>query len=408
MLRLKKRGFVFALSVFILLLSGLLGTAFAQVGGEQGGDLVVPAEELIDDDYFAAGETVTVKGQITGDMFAVGNNVAADGSIGGDIIAMGRQIDAGGSTGGNIRAAGQVVSIRQNVERSVTVACQEFTVGSNSVIGGNILAAASTLKIDGKVNGTLRGAADTILIAGEVVRNVEIAADHVVVLPSAKIGGNLTYKSANRADIHSGAQINGTVRHIPAAPPAEQPLAGRIWGETLKVISLLALALLFVLLLPLPTEQVADTVRTQPWLSLGLGVGGLLVTPILALLFFITVIGIHLGWLFLIGYGAFLGAGILLGKVFLGFLLGVLILRAVLKKQQVSLIWSVLLGTAIIQLVTYIPYVGWLVNLFVLLLALGALLYLAGRHWFRRPPKPEILFPRPVEGSIILEQDGND
>lgn len=73
----------------------------------------------------------------------------------------------------------------------------------------------------------------------------------------------------------------------------------------------------------------------------------------------------------------------------LGFLLGVLILRAVLKKQQVSPIWSVLQGTIIIKLITYIPYVGWLVNFFVLLLAMGALLYLAGQHWFRRPPRPE-------------------
>lgn len=303
---------------------------------------------------------------------------------------MGRQIDAGGSIGGNIRAGGQVVNVRGNVEKSVSAACQEFTVGSSSIIGGNILATASTLRVDGKINGSLRGSAGTILIAGEVVRDVNVTAEHVVVLPGAKIRGNLTYKSENPVDIHDGAQINGAVKQITVAPAAEQPLASRIWEETLKVLSLLVLALLLVSLLPLPTEQVADTVRTRPWLSLGLGVGGLLVTPVLAVLFFITVIGIPLGWLFLVGYGAFLSAGLLLGKIFLGFLLGVLILRAVLKKQQVSPIGSVLLGTAIIKLVTYIPYVGWLVNLFVLLLALGALLYLAGQHWFRRPLRPEL------------------
>ncbi|HHV34482.1 MAG TPA: hypothetical protein GXX59_02750 [Syntrophomonadaceae bacterium] len=219
---------------------------------------------------------------------------------------------------------------------------------------------------------------------------MEVTADQVVVLPGAKIGGNLTYKSDNPAEIHDGAQINGTVKRITVAPPSEQPLASIIWEEALKVVSLLVLALLFVLLLPLATEQVADTVRTQLWMSLGLGVGGFLVPPVLALVLFITVIGIPLGWLFLVGYGAFLGAGILLGKVFLGFLLGVSILRALQKKQQVSSIWSVLLGTAIIKLLTYIPYVGWVVNIFVLLLAMGALLYLAGQRWFRRPVRAEV------------------
>lgn len=148
MLGSKKRCLVLALLVFILLLFGLLGTPFAQARGEQGGDLMVPAEEAIDDDYFAVGETVTIKGRITGDMFALGNNIAADGSIGGDIIAIGRQIDAGGSIGGNLRTVGQVVGIRGNVKRSVTAACQELTVGSSSVIDGNILAAASTIRVD--------------------------------------------------------------------------------------------------------------------------------------------------------------------------------------------------------------------------------------------------------------------
>lgn len=384
MLKLKK-CFVVSLLVFILLLSSMHGMAFAQGVGEQGGDLMVPAEKSIDDDYFAAGETVTVKGRIAGDMFAAGNHVAADGIIGGDIIAMGRQIDAGGSIGGNIRTAGQAVNVRGDVERSVAAACQEFTVGDSSVIGGNVLAAAGKLRIDGKIKGNLRGSAGTVLIAGEVARNVEVFADHVVVMPGAKIGGNLTYKSDNPADIRDGAQINGTVKRIAVAPPAEKPLFGRIWEEVLKVLALLVLALFFVLLLPLATEQVADTVRTRPWLSLGLGAGGFLVIPALAILFFITVIGIPLGCLSLVGYGAFLGAGILLGKVFLGFLLGVSILRALTKKQQVSPIWSVLLGTLVIKLVTYIPYVGCFVNLLVVLLVLGALLYLAGQHWFRRP-----------------------
>lgn len=390
MLKLKKRGFILTLIVVILLLSGLIGTAFAQGIGEQGGDMMVPAEKSINDDYFAMGETVTVKGRITGDMFATGNNIATEGNIEGDIIALGRQIDAGGSVGGNVRTGGQAVSIRGNVERSVTAACQELTIGSSSVIGGNILATASMLRVDGKISGALRSTAGTILIAGEVVRDVEVTADQVVVLPGAKIGGNLTYKSDNPAEIHDGAQINGTVKRITVAPPSEQPLASIIWEEALKVVSLLVLALLFVLLLPLATEQVADTVRTQLWMSLGLGVGGFLVPPVLALVLFITVIGIPLGWLFLVGYGAFLGAGILLGKVFLGFLLGVSILRALQKKQQVSPIWSVLLGTAIIKLLTYIPYVGWVVNIFVLLLAMGALLYLAGQRWFRRPVRAEV------------------
>jgi len=383
-LRLKKRRLLYTLVVLMLLLSGLIGTAAAQSTGE-GGDSVLPAERSVDDDYFAAGQAVTVKGRITGDMFATGNNIAAEGEVGGDLISMGRRIDAGGRIEGDIRAAGQIVNVSGNVGRSVTAAGQKFTVSKNGVIGGNVLAAGETLRVDGKVEGMVRGAADTVIIAGEVGGDVDVSADHVVVMPEAKIAGNLTYKSAAAAEIRSGAQINGEVEQLPAPRAADQSPAGRIWKETLTMLSLLALALFLAFLLPLALEQVADTVRSGPWRSLGLGAGALVVIPIVAVLLFITVVGATLGWFFLAAYGAFLSAGIILGKIILGFLLGVSILRAVLKKEQVSPIWSVLLGTAIIKLVAYLPYVGWLVELIAMLLTLGALLYLAWRHWFRRP-----------------------
>ena len=62
MLKLKKRGFILTLIVVILLLSGLIGTAFAQGIGEQGGDMMVPAEKSINDDYFAMGKPLLSKG----------------------------------------------------------------------------------------------------------------------------------------------------------------------------------------------------------------------------------------------------------------------------------------------------------------------------------------------------------
>lgn len=384
------------LLVLVLLVNMLL--PMSALAAEANNNVLVPAERVVEDDYFAAGNTVTVKGRITGDLFAAGNNLAAQGELGGDLLVAGRRVDVGGRVRGSVRAAGESISLQGQVGRSATIACRELTVAPGAALGGNVLAAAETIRCDGKVAGNLRAVADTILIAGEVGRNVEVEADRVVVLPGARVRGSLTYRSANPAEIHEGARVEGDVKRIPVTPVPEETLGGKALQEVLRWLALLAVALVFVFFLPKATSRVAGVVRTRPWVSLGLGVCGLLVPPFLAVLLFASVVGVALGWVVLAGYAAFLAAGILLGKVFLGFLVGVLILQAIRKREDVSPLWSVLLGATLLKALVFIPYLGWLVDIAVVLLTLGALLCLAGQSWLGRRVQPAPLLPEPAEG----------
>lgn len=414
----KRRVVVFVLMLSAVLLLAWQGTVLAQNPGEQNlmgqnlmgqnpmgqGDKVLPKGVQINDDYFAAGNTVTVDGQIAGDLYAAGANMAMRGDLGGDVLAAGRSLDIGGNVGGNIRAAGSDIIARGKVLRNATIAGQQVTIAPECLITGNALMAAQTVRIDGQVGGSLRAAGTTILIAGEIGRDVVVNANKVVILPGAKIGGNLTYTSATAAEIAPTAQIKGVVKHIPVSPEQAQakPAVGTlIFRALLGLVRLLLVALVFILLLPRCVKSVAGVVRTQPWLCLGLGFAGLLVPPFVAIILFITVIGSLLGWIVLIGFTAFTAAGFLLGKIVIGFLLGWLILRAVQKQDSVSVIWSVLLGATLLQLVSYIPVLGWIVGLITGVFTLGALLYLAGHTWFPKEPQP--VLPQP-ESPLQPEQ----
>lgn len=385
-----RRGFALVLLLSVILLLGWQGPVSAQNAGIQPEKGVTQLG--INGDYFTAGNTVDFTEKIVGDLYAAGNDVLAQGDTGGDILAAGRTIDVGSNVGGSIRAAGSLITVRGKVLRNATIACQQLTVTQEGLISGNAYLAGQTIDMNGKVGGDLRAAASTFVINGEIGRDAQISADKVVVLPGAKIGGALKYYSKNQAEISPGAVIEGGVTQIPISPErtSAKPAPGpSILRALLSLIALLLAALVFVLLLPRCVRRVAATVQTQPWLCLGIGFAGLLVPPFLAIILFITVVGMMLGWIVMAGYLAFLSAGFLLGRIMIGFLVGGLILRAVEKRDRASAVWSVLLGATLLTLASYIPVLGWLIGLFTVIFTMGALLYLAGHAWFQPEPQPE-------------------
>jgi cytoskeletal protein CcmA (bactofilin family) len=395
-----RKGIIFTLLLSVLLLLAWQGPALAQNTGvwpESGA-----TETLwVNGDHFAAGNAVAVKEEIPGDLYAAGSDILIQGGTGGDLLAAGRNIDVGSDIGGSIRAAGAQVTVRGEVGRNATIAGQQLIITPEALITGNAYLGGATVSVAGRVEGDLKAGGSAVVIGGQIDRDVQVSAERVQVLPGAVIGGNLVYASNNPAEISPDAQIRGTVTQIPVAPKKAEPSAGaRIWQALLSLIALLVAALVLVLLLPRSLRQVAATVRTQPWLCLGLGFAGLVAPPFLAVILFITVVGLLLGGIVLAGYLAFVAAGFLLGKIVIGLLVGGLILRAVQKQDRASAIWSVLLGAALLKLVSYIPFVGWLITLLAAVLTLGALLYLAGYSWFRKEPQPgepTQLQPQPEE-----------
>ncbi len=70
------------------------------------------------------------------------------------------------------------------------------------------------MRIGGKIGGKLRAAGGTITIGGEIGDDVILHAHTISILASAKIDGDLTYRSEQEAEIHPDAQIAGDVTFI--------------------------------------------------------------------------------------------------------------------------------------------------------------------------------------------------
>ena len=141
---------------------------------------------------------------------------------------------------------------------------------------------------------------------------------------------------------------------------------GDVVGAIVSTLTIMALALLAILLLPEQTEQIASTVVSEPVLSLGAGLLTMIVMPILLILLIITCIGpLVLGLAF--------GIAILFGWIAAGLLLGRKLLEAINAKETTALV-EVLVGVAVITLLSRVPCVGWLFGLAAASVGLGAVI----------------------------------
>lgn len=184
--------------------------------------------------------------------------------------------------------------------------------------------------------------------------------------------GPISYLSGKELSVAPGAQIEGSVQR--SVPPTRTPNPWVIGGIDLLgfirgFIGLAALGTVFALLFPRATMTTAETVRQQ-WLpSLGLGFGLLVGIPVLAVLVF--VLGLLVG-------GWWIGL-MLVGGYFLLAVLGYLavaewagITAARWANWQAHPAWALLVGLAILGVVTLVPFVGPLVGFVAVVLGLGA------------------------------------
>jgi hypothetical protein len=199
-------------------------------------------------------------------------------------------------------------------------------------------------------------------------------------LDGAQIGGNLDYMSTNQVELVNGARVAGTTtRHT----PTDGNRAGTAFLDWLReLIGFFALGLILIFLLPGIATRAIDTLRAQPWPSLGIGAAILIITPIVALIVFI--IGVLIG-------GWWLGALLIpiwllmlaVGYVVSAFLLGRLVF-ARLGWSGYHDALALLGGLFVLTVVGLLPVLGGLIGLAAIVFGAGAAaLTVSRRTWMR-------------------------
>lgn len=357
-----------------------------------------------DRNVYSAGGQVRPAGPIAGDFAAAGGRVIVDQPVGGDASLIGGSVDLRAPVGDDVRAVGGDINIESTVGGELFASGGHITVTRAASVARAARIYGANVTLDGRIDGPLEASAQSIVINGELRGDVRLMAESIELGPAARVGGTLHYTSKAELKRAEGATIAGAVtREDSAAAQPQTPsergstATGRrvdkAWGQGLLwagtfmgLLAMLACAAVLLAVAPGFARQTGGRIHASPWLALAVGFAAVVAVPMLAVLLFITILGIPLGVIVLALYPALLLLGFVVGALFIARLI-----PAALRKPPPTTFGAGMgyaaLALLAILLLGQVPVLGGVVIAAVSLVGIGAcVLELYGRR--QRPGLP--------------------
>ena len=337
----------------------------------------LPEQKTVVGNLYVAAGTTTIGGRVSGDVFTAGGTITVSGSIGGDLVAGGGTVQVLGPVNGDVRIIGGTTTINSRVGGDLVVVGGTTHILPGASISGDVLVAGGQVIIDGAVYGNVKYAGGALHINGSVRGSVSAKMnDRLEIGSTASINGKLTYSAPREAVIAQGAHIAGAVRFDPVAGGrADRGVPQRaIWAiiglvTGMKLLAVLGLTLIITWRWRRQATEVLAVVRTHFWQSLGHGIAYMILVPIAAILLLMSFVGILPGVLVILSFIT----ALILTKALTGIFVGALLMMMFNKKDTLHITWgSAIGGVFLLEIITLIPVVGWLVGTAVWLGVFGA------------------------------------
>ncbi len=348
------------------------GTASAaQFVGPSGNNGNTVIREGTYGDLYTGGASVAVQTDVGGDLFAGGGSVVVSKNVGADLFAAGGNVSINGSVGGDLRVAGGTVSVTGDVNEDVLAAGGNVLL-SGKKIGGDLWAAGGNIVADSDIGGNVLIRGREVLINGAITGPVDIVAEKLTFGSGSRVSGTITYKGSSEAVVETGAvvsQIKYEKMETKSAGKSLVPIFTIAF--LIKLIGMFLGVLLLLKLFRKCVNNLSKTSYDSPWKSFGLGLVGIILTPIVIVLLFITVIGLYIALGLLAAFALALIAVALLTPIFAGGL----IMKWIRKKEEIATGWrEALLGIIVLALIGLIPFIGWIIVAAIFLIAFGSLI----------------------------------
>lgn len=387
----QKKSFLFILVALCVIAGGatlFAGSHALATTMSSNTSVLVGADDVIDDDLYISGETVTISGTVNGDVFASAGTLDVDGTINGDLYAGAGTADISGTIRDDlVLGTGTAILNSATIGDSAIVGAGTFSTNSDTTIGGGLTLGAGTADISGNIGRGVTAGSGTTTINAEISKSVTLGVGSLTIQPSTIIAGDLTYESSKSADISDKAFIGGVTEHIlPQTSSADVDLAN-VWARASlgygiwSFIAALIVGLLLLYLLPKTSDRVVKQLRTEPGKAFVVGLIVLIIKPIVIVVLFMTLIGIPIAMILFAIYLIML----YIAKILFGYFIGTWIFEKAGQKNH-SPYLAMVVGLLIFAVVSMIPIVGTLIAFLAMVLTYGGLL-LQKREVFKRLEK---------------------
>ena len=350
------------ISVAVLVLSFIVFAHSAQAFEVKvDNSVILNKEEIADGNVYASCGDMKIDGTVNGDVIAVCKSIVINGTVNGDLIAFSQDVVVNGEVKGNIRIAGTNLTINGIVGRNVNAFGTAINLTPTSTVAWDVLAAGVNGNFNGTINGNLHGELSTANVGGKIGKNINLTIDDnnsnqggFLITKDAVIGGSLAYTAKQEVKLESLSSIVGPISHQVPKTAAQSPL-NIISAIFYKLSALFLIGLVVISLKKKFVYDVAQNLETKNWQVVLIGLGTLILAPVIILLFTLTIIGIPLAILLSATYLVLFVVSLICSAFFIGNLLA-----KSFYTKPLNAFLILIIGLTIFVLLISIPYIFWL------------------------------------------------
>lgn len=364
---------------FFILVGLLLCIPLTTLAMEKHASKVVflAADQTVNQNYYAAGETIEIYGTVNGDLFLAASDVIIDSAnINGDIFVVAENLTVKNKVNGNIRAI-----VSKQFELNAEVAANVFAAGASLKLSETALVAkhltfwGSDLETHGVIGQNLEGGMENLLVNGQIGSNIDVylspqESANLKITDKAVVGGAIFYRALTTAEINPSAQIAGAINFEKwTQTKSEKNLVDTLWSLLVSFFSMLVVGMVLFHLWPGFFSNNMAILKAKPWQTMLFGLLFLVLTPIVSILLMFTVIGLPIALILLLAWAV----GLYLATILSAWTIGKFIKNKWLAKYKWSRINILAFSLVIYLLLTQTPFIGWLVVMYLYLLSWGLL-----------------------------------
>lgn len=341
-----------------------------------------------DADTYVASTSARVAGTINGDLIISTGSLLISGVVTGDVLVLSQgTVRVTGDVGGSLRGIAREVIVEGSVGDDVAVAAVATRLSGTVV--RDALVFGGSLTVDGEVKHDVNGRMVSALIDGKVGHDVDIAVGRLTLGRAATVDGDVLYRSGSDADIAATAQVASQLERLPTRGSFSVELVLTL-ATLLGFFGFLFAGLVLLWLFRKTAPRAVAVIGRRPLRAAAVGVGGIILLPILVVVLAMTLVGVPVAVALLVL--------LLLSLVFAPVPAVTALGARLVGSRDWGLLASFLIGAILWRLgIWLIPWVGFAIYLGALAAGMGGWL-LAIWEQRRNTPVEESLLPVTTAG----------
>ncbi len=381
--------------------------------------------EKVENNIILTGDDIVLDGDVVGDVVAIGNNFTLNGNVDGSLVVLATESEINGTVGKNLLTAAISVVLGEDADIGwdLYLLSGDIRTDPGSTIGRDLIAYTLGAQLQGDVERNTQGfigLGPLASILWEQIKKIELpelefpfngpTEPGQILFAGPGFGINsISSRTMNRLDVER-QQVN---------PIDWRALGDWALGRLRALVTFIVIGAIFMVLFPRFLEESVEVIKRKPLQSTGMGIVVFVFILASAVLIFALLIPsmlfltlLNLNWLAAItgtlGYSSLILAMTVfviyvfyITKVIAGYLAGKVILKRFIPSVVHFRILSLLLGGLILVLLGAIPYLGFILGVWLAILGIGAAWYVWVERRERR--RLEASAASPLDASRVEE-----